>query len=484
MSFLQDLRERLPSGDRLYLMLAIVVIAAALVVSIAFVGFFLMPELETRSENAAQVAQVEQQILLTRQSEPDRSDDDIEAALATSEAEVDEVADVFFADAQAASLLDRMYTYADESDVEIVNLQSVLDGGEETGQEAEGESEGEGEGAASGAAKNAVYDVNAFQLEAVGTVADLLDFVSNIREAASPSFAIQDARITVEDRGPTLTLDFAIYTSPFSSRTSLEPTTQLTPSPTPANLAELEEALATAKIRRDWQQAINVLRQIGAVAPDYPELEEETYRAYVEYGYQLLEEGRIAEAETQFNLALGIRPNGEEARAGLARASFTPTPTMTALQQLESDLDVAWSEQNWVQVIDILNEIQTIDPNYQGLTQKLYAAYVNRGYSLVEQGKLVEARAAFSRALEINPQGGEAAEGLRQLAGDLTPVAPTQPPPPEPPQQDYVTYVVQPGDNLFRIALRYDTTVEAIMAANNLTTRTIHAGLRLRIPLR
>lgn len=461
MSFLRDLGERLPTGDRLYMMLAVAVIAAALVVSIAFVGFFLIPELEARRENADQVAEVEQQMLMTRQSGPDRTSEEIQEALATNEAEIDEVASSFFADSQAARLIDKLYAYADETGVEIVSLQNVPEREEES--------------------ENPLYDVNAFQLEALGTVADLIDFVSSIREAASPTFAIENTSVGTGDRGPILTLDFVIYTSPYSLRTDLEPTPQLTPSPTPANLAELEDALDVATNRRDWAQVIRVLRQIGAIAPDYPELEDRIYRAYVEYGYQLLDQGRLDEAETQFNLALGIKPNGEEAMAGLARVSFTPTPTPTALQQLEAELNAAWAEENWVQVINILNEIQAIVPDYQDLTQKLYAAHVNRGYTLIEQDRLVEARAAFSRALEINPQGGEAAEGLRRLAGDLTPQAPI--PPPAPPQTDYVIYVVRPGDNLFRIALRYNTTVEAIMAANGLTTRTIHAGLRLRIPV-
>lgn len=45
------------------------------------------------------------------------------------------------------------------------------------------------------------------------------------------------------------------------------------------------------------------------------------------------------------------------------------------------------------------------------------------------------------------------------------------------------TYVVQPGDNLFRISLRYGTTIEAIAAANNITNvRLIFVGQVLRIP--
>ena len=43
-------------------------------------------------------------------------------------------------------------------------------------------------------------------------------------------------------------------------------------------------------------------------------------------------------------------------------------------------------------------------------------------------------------------------------------------------------YVVQRGDNLFRIALRYDSTVEEIMAANGLNNNIIFPGQRLYLP--
>jgi LysM repeat protein len=49
--------------------------------------------------------------------------------------------------------------------------------------------------------------------------------------------------------------------------------------------------------------------------------------------------------------------------------------------------------------------------------------------------------------------------------------------------QDQVVHVVQPGQNLFRIALQYGTTVDAIMAANGLTNpQLIYSGQRLVIP--
>jgi len=49
--------------------------------------------------------------------------------------------------------------------------------------------------------------------------------------------------------------------------------------------------------------------------------------------------------------------------------------------------------------------------------------------------------------------------------------------------QTQIIHVVQPGENLFRIALRYGTTVEAIVAANGLANaHTIYAGQRLVVP--
>lgn len=52
-----------------------------------------------------------------------------------------------------------------------------------------------------------------------------------------------------------------------------------------------------------------------------------------------------------------------------------------------------------------------------------------------------------------------------------------------PAQQATVTYVVQPGDNLFRIALRFNTTVQAIASANNIANpNLIFAGTTLVIP--
>ena len=42
-----------------------------------------------------------------------------------------------------------------------------------------------------------------------------------------------------------------------------------------------------------------------------------------------------------------------------------------------------------------------------------------------------------------------------------------------------VGYIVQPGDSLWKIAKKFHTTVESIMAMNDLTDDVIHPGTRL-----
>ncbi|PGK51258.1 hypothetical protein CN918_26060 [Priestia megaterium] len=64
--------------------------------------------------------------------------------------------------------------------------------------------------------------------------------------------------------------------------------------------------------------------------------------------------------------------------------------------------------------------------------------------------------------------------------GNVT--APTQPTTPTSPNGSYITYVVQPGDYLSTIAIKYNTTYQAIMDLNGLKTTTIYPGDILKIP--
>jgi LysM repeat protein len=66
-------------------------------------------------------------------------------------------------------------------------------------------------------------------------------------------------------------------------------------------------------------------------------------------------------------------------------------------------------------------------------------------------------------------------------AAPSTPVAPLSTP--EPAQSEPNVYVVQPGDNLLAIAVRFDLTLDELMEANNITDPDfVFAGQRLVIP--
>jgi tetratricopeptide (TPR) repeat protein len=195
---------------------------------------------------------------------------------------------------------------------------------------------------------------------------------------------------------------------------------------------------------------------------------EKLYEAYVNYGYQLLEEGDIERAMAQFRIALKIKPGGEEAMEGLREAATTPE------EKLAQRLHEPWAAENWEEVIRLIEQILEINPDYDDMTEKLYAAHVNYGYKLASEGKLEEAKEEFIRALAIKPDGEEAMEGLRELAGEAL----------TPPTTQYTIHLVRRGDTLYSIARRYGTTVQAIMEANGLTSYYIYVGQRLYIPIR
>jgi formylglycine-generating enzyme required for sulfatase activity len=78
-------------------------------------------------------------------------------------------------------------------------------------------------------------------------------------------------------------------------------------------------------------------------------------------------------------------------------------------------------------VIGLIEQILAVNPGNADMAEKLYAAYVNYGRQLVEEGNLERAKAEFTRALEVKPDGGEAVAELRALSGGATPIPPVPP---------------------------------------------------------
>jgi len=481
---LDNLRERLPSDVNLALLLPIMIMAVAAVGNLIYVRVAILPHWQARTELAAQLTEVEQQVLEAQRAQ-ERDPNKLQQELEAAQEELDQTARLFFSESQAAEILNGLYQYASESDVEIVNLQSlsgpaeVRPGGEKPAEESAEETEPTEETGqeAPEAHKKERYDANTFQLEVMGSVPNLLAFLSRIKEASLKTFKVDNVDIVEgEEFQHTLTMNITLYTSPYSTGAAGETPPDVLPTVTPTDLTQLEDALTAAWEEENWDQALYLINQILAVDPDYDGMLENLYQAHVNYGYQLIEQGNNSEAIAQFNQALVIKPGGAEATAGLQQASATPSPTLTAKQELERQLDQAWAAEDWEAAIDLVEQILALDPADATAPEKLYSAHVNYGYQLVVQGKLDQAKQEFSRALTIKPDGAEALAGLEQLAaGTPTPTPRSGP--------QYITYVVRQGDTLFSVAQRYGVSVEAIIDANGLTSSDLSAGQQLRIPV-
>ncbi len=221
----------------------------------------------------------------------------------------------------------------------------------------------------------------------------------------------------------------------------------------------LAEGLHEPWAAKDWEKVIGLIEEILAINPNYDDMIEKLYAAHVNYGRQFLDEGNPGGAVVQFSSALEIKPDGVEARAGLEQAATrvpTPTPLSLTVEQLAQSLHEPWAEEDWEQVIGLIRQILAISPGYDDMIEKLYAAHLNYGLQLVEEGNLEEAKAEFTRALDVKPGGGEAIAELRALAGETAiPVAPTatfQPPtatpipPPPPPAVEAAMIAIPAGE--------------------------------------
>jgi tetratricopeptide (TPR) repeat protein len=463
----EDRTEYILDKERLYSLLALLVIIAIGLGDLLFAVSLIVPQLQVRKTLASQLASAEKDLMEAEKAQAE-TPEKLREQVATAQATLNEAANVFLSESQAAEALNKLPQYASESGVEIINLQPQPNPTEE---------------------KKDTYDVRIFRLQAEGTLARLMDFISRIKEAAFKGFIIANVNITEGEGLHTLTMDIALYTSPYSSGAVVPATPGVTPAVTPASLTQLNEALSVAVAAREWEQVIDLINQILAIDSDYDDMMENLYAAHVNYGYQLLGEGDTVGATMQFNAALEIKPGGEEAMAGLQQAAATPPPTLTVEEQLEQRLDEAWAAEDWEEAISLIEQILAINPDDDDMTAKLYTAHVNYGRKLAAERRLEEAKEEFIRALAIKPEGEEALAGLRELAGETLPSTPTPTATPSPTpsptptsQPQPIIYVVRQGDTLYSIARRYGTTVQAIMAANGLTNYNIHVGQQLYIP--
>jgi LysM repeat protein len=401
MDYLRNWRDYIPVKDRLSVLalVAVVVIGFA---DVLLVRSSIIPRWQNKGDLASQLALAEKDLEKAEKAQKSNPDE-LRKQIETAQVKLNDVASAFLSDSQAAEVSDKLYQYASENQVEIASLQTQPT--PEPGEEEKG-----------------AYDVRQLQLQATGSLPNLMGFLSRIEEAALNSFLLTNVNITEGQGQHTLSMDITLYISPYSSGAVVQPTpvTVLTGTPvlTP------------------------VVTPLGTSMPT-------------------------------------ATPLGTPVPTPIATPVVTPPPTLTVEEQLEQSLHEPWAAKDWEEVIRIVEQILAINPDYDDMNEKLYAAHVNYGRQLAAEGKLEEAKEEFTRALEIKPDGGEAIAELQALAAGETPVPSATPTP----QAQYIIHVVQPGEWLYQIARMYGTTAQAIMAANGLTSSTIYPGQQLRIPV-
>jgi lipoprotein-anchoring transpeptidase ErfK/SrfK len=82
-------------------------------------------------------------------------------------------------------------------------------------------------------------------------------------------------------------------------------------------------------------------------------------------------------------------------------------------------LDQAWQAEDWRRALEVLEQIQAVDPGHEGLQQGLFTAHLLRGLELVETNQLEEAIAHFERALAIRPDDPTAQSQRQEAIGYL-----------------------------------------------------------------
>lgn len=94
------------------------------------------------------------------------------------------------------------------------------------------------------------------------------------------------------------------------------------------------------------------------------------------------------------------------------------TPTMTTTIEVTcADLDTAWGNGDWEVTLDVLAQLKTAVSHCGStlIAEKQYAAHINYGITLENNGETEKAITQFQSAYQTNIQGPEAVAGLTRL---------------------------------------------------------------------
>jgi tetratricopeptide (TPR) repeat protein len=177
--------------------------------------------------------------------------------------------------------------------------------------------------------------------------------------------------------------------------------TAVPPTPTPSPGQRLDAARALLDQQR-YPEAIAAMNAIRDSDPSTPGLDDALYQAHMGYGGKLLAQDDVEGSYAEYGAALKLRPNDQAALNGQQQV---------ILLKHWHEMQACWGKDDDC-TLTALEQIYAVNPDYRQTREKLYAQLIAKADRLLAAGDRAGAYTVLMHALDVNPNGAEAADRL------------------------------------------------------------------------
>jgi tetratricopeptide (TPR) repeat protein len=177
---------------------------------------------------------------------------------------------------------------------------------------------------------------------------------------------------------------------------------------------------------RDFQQASDLYAEALQGMQSLLAEMDDIFNDALTKGQQALQQGLSSSARERFEYALQIKPDSEEAQAGLERSQTLDEVLALITEgndlQLNSQLEA--SLEKYRAALNIDPQIETARDQIKIVNQKINDRNFNRlmsqGYQHLQEGNLEKARASFQSAGRLKPSSAEVSAAINQTQTTIT----------------------------------------------------------------
>lgn len=186
-----SLRDRLPR------VLGFGMLVLILTGELIFAALQIVPAVRAHNELSSQLAEARQALVpLVGEAELEAT---LQRQLTMMRETLNAQASAFLAESEVPVVLNHLYRYAEESGVQITQVEAARGAGPKT-------------------TDGALHDIQSFQIEVSGPTLQLVDFVTRLQEASLPTVILEDLEIRqgrAVEGASTLTMRIHLYTSTY-----------------------------------------------------------------------------------------------------------------------------------------------------------------------------------------------------------------------------------------------------------------------------